>query len=107
MPGGIALSRERLDAALVDLAVASGAVFLPRTEGLVGPIEADARRVTLVQVDRAVTARARVVLVATGLGQVRFEENRLSRASAQRDPGSAPDAWSTLSPTSTIREQSS
>ncbi len=73
LPGGIALSRERLDAALVDLAVASGAVFLPRTEGLVGPIQADARRVALVQVDRAVAARARVVLVATGLGQVRFE----------------------------------
>jgi flavin-dependent dehydrogenase len=73
LPGGIALSRERLDVALVDLAVASGAVFLPQTEGLVGPIQADARRVALVQVDRAVTVRARVVLVATGLGQVRFE----------------------------------
>ena len=59
LPGGIALSRERLDVALVDLAVASGAVFLPQTEGLVGPIQADARRVALVQVDRAVAARAR------------------------------------------------
>ena len=73
MPAGIALSRERLDAALVDLAVASGAVFLPRTEGLVGAIQADARRVALVQVDRAVAASARVVLVATGLGRVGFE----------------------------------
>ncbi len=73
LPGGIALSRERLDLALVDLAVASGAIFLPRTEGLVGPIQADARRVALVQADRTVTAKARVVLVATGLGQVRCE----------------------------------
>ena len=75
LPGGIALSRERLDEALVDLAVASGAVFLPRTEGLLGSVEADARRVTLVHADRAVTttARARVALIATGLGQVRFD----------------------------------
>jgi len=73
LPGGIALSREQLDLALVGQAVASGAIFLSRTEGLVGPILADARRVALVQVDRAVTAKARVVLVATGLGQVRFE----------------------------------
>jgi len=75
LPGGLALSRERLDLALVDLAVASGAIFLPQTVGLVGPIQTGARRVTLVQIDRAVTvkAAARVVLVATGLGQVRFE----------------------------------
>jgi flavin-dependent dehydrogenase len=73
LPGGMALSRERLDDALVDLAVASGAIFLPRTEGLVGQLQADTRRVVLVQHHRAITARARVVLVATGLGQVHFE----------------------------------
>jgi len=85
LPGGIALSRERLDLALVDLAVASGAIFLPRTEGLVGPIQANARRVALVQADRAVTAKARVVLVATGLGQVRFEgESPVRSRSAAR-----------------------
>ncbi len=85
LPGGIALSRERLDGALVDLAVASGAIFLPQTEGLVGPIEADARRVALVQMDRTVTATARVVLVATGLGQVRFEgESPVKSRSAAR-----------------------
>ncbi len=73
MPVGIALSRERLDSALVSLARDAGAVFLPQTEGLVGSLQADTRSVVLVQADRSVTARARVVLAATGLGQVRFE----------------------------------
>jgi flavin-dependent dehydrogenase len=73
LPGGIALSRERLDAALVDVAVAAGAAFLPQTEGLVGAIQADARRVVLIQANKTITARARVVLVATGLGHIRFE----------------------------------
>ena len=42
LPGGKALSRARLDAALVDAAARSGAIFLPQTRGLVGAIEADA-----------------------------------------------------------------
>ena len=72
LPGGMALSRLRFDAALVDAAVASGAMFLPRTEGLVGPVQAETRRVVLVQKGQRVTARSRVVIVATGLGQARF-----------------------------------
>ena len=84
LPGGIALSRERLDQGLVDLAVSSGSVFLPRTEGLLGSIQADARRVTLVHADHLVTttARARVVLIATGLGQVRFDGEPIFKSHA-------------------------
>jgi menaquinone-9 beta-reductase len=101
LPAGLALSRERLDAALVHRAVAAGTVFLSLTEGLVGPIQADARRVALVQVDRAVTAKARVVLVATGLGQVRFVgESPVKNCSAGRSRSGAgcmvdtfPDAY--------------
>ena len=72
LPGGIALSRLQFDAALVNAAVASGATFLPQTEGLIGPVQAEARRVALVQEGQRVTARSRVVIAATGLGQVRF-----------------------------------
>jgi flavin-dependent dehydrogenase len=73
MPGGIALSRERLDAALVNLAVAAGADFLPGTLGLVSSSQAGSRTVVLAQAGRSVRVRARVVLAASGLGQVRFD----------------------------------
>jgi flavin-dependent dehydrogenase len=73
LPGGRALSRARLDAALVDAAVAAGTAFLPATQGLVATVQANTRQILLVQPDRTITAAARVVLVATGLGQARFE----------------------------------
>jgi menaquinone-9 beta-reductase len=73
LPGGVALSRARLDAALVDAAVSSGAAFLGETQGLVAGVGLEARRVLLVRHDRTITAAARVVLIATGLGQPRFE----------------------------------
>jgi flavin-dependent dehydrogenase len=73
LPGGIALSRHRFDAALAGAAVASGATFLQRTEGMVGPVQAKSRRVMLVQEGQSVTALSSVVIVATGLGQARFE----------------------------------
>ena len=73
LPGGMALSRARLDSALVDAAVASGTVFLAETQGVVGPVSSDVRRVTLQHMGRSVTALARVVLVASGLGQAHFE----------------------------------
>jgi flavin-dependent dehydrogenase len=72
LPGGMALSRARFDAALVDAAASSGAIFLAQTEGLIGAIHSDARRVNLMQPGRKITALARVVVIATGLGQARF-----------------------------------
>jgi flavin-dependent dehydrogenase len=83
LPGGRALSRARFDAALVDTAVASGAAFLPESQGLIGPVQAGGRRVVLVQAGRSITATARVVLIATGLGQAPF----------QGDPGVRSHAW--------------
>jgi len=70
LPGGMALSRARLDAALVAAAVASGTVFLPETQGVVGPASSGMRHVLLEHNGHGGTALARVVLVATGLGQV-------------------------------------
>ena len=72
LAGGMALSRATLDAALVAAAVASGTVFLPEAQGVVGPVSSDLRHVLLERAGRKVTALARVVLVATGLGQARF-----------------------------------
>ncbi len=73
----------------MDLAVSSGVCFLPQTEGLVGPIQAGTRRAMLLQANRAEAARARVVLIATGLGQVRFEGKSMlkSRPSARSKIG--------------------
>ncbi|MBV8488082.1 MAG: FAD-dependent monooxygenase, partial [Planctomycetaceae bacterium] len=73
LPGGLALSRSRFDAALARTAVTAGAVFLQETEGLIGPVEAQTRHVVLARKGRRTTVRARVVLIATGLGQVRFD----------------------------------
>jgi menaquinone-9 beta-reductase len=83
LPGGVALSRARFDAALADAAVASGAAFLPESQGFVAPVQGDVRRAVLVQAGRSITATARVVLIATGLGQAPF----------QGDPGVRSRAW--------------
>jgi hypothetical protein len=68
LPGGAALSRERFDAALVDSAVTAGAHFLPLTIAALGPAASDVREVSLAQRGWLVTARAKVVLAADGLG---------------------------------------
>ena len=73
LPGGKALSRERLDLAMVETAVRSGVCFLPQADGMVGALDLETRRVDLTQSQRTVTVHARVVLVATGLGQPRLE----------------------------------
>ncbi|WP_165227333.1 NAD(P)/FAD-dependent oxidoreductase [Aquisphaera insulae] len=86
LPGGTAISRPALDAALAGSAVAVGAGFLDGAEGIIGPAAAGARRVTLVAGSRRVQAEARVVLVATGLGPPRFEEDEGVRSVAS--PGS-------------------
>jgi flavin-dependent dehydrogenase len=82
LPDGMAISRARFDAALVDAAVASGAAFLPESQGLVAPVQAGVRRVILVQAGRSITATARVVLIATGLGQAPFQGDPVVRSHA-------------------------
>ncbi len=68
LPEGKALSRERFDAALVAAAIAEGVDFLPETTASVKDNEEDARPVQLDRHGESVTARARIVLVAAGLG---------------------------------------
>ena len=72
MPEGVALSRARLDAALVDAAIAAGARFLAETHAVVADIRDGTRRVGLTQAGRSIEVAARIVLVATGLGNTRL-----------------------------------
>jgi flavin-dependent dehydrogenase len=68
LPAGAALSRERFDNALVEAATDSGAQFLPKVLARVDAALDATRLVRLEQRGRTITASARVVLVAAGLG---------------------------------------
>ena len=68
LPEGKALSRERFDTALVTAAIAEGVDFLPETTASAREAEDDARPVQLDRQGVSVMARARLVLVAAGLG---------------------------------------
>ena len=94
LPVGIAVSREPLDQALVEFAAASGAVFVPHTEGRIGPVDSSTRLVNLVQGGTRRTLRARVVLVATGLGKIRFADE--SPLECLQSPGSRIGAGCTV-----------
>ena len=77
LPPGLAITRATLDAVLVRAAIAAGCAFLPETTaGVEGEVTADAGRgVTLEQSGRTrVSARARVIVVAAGLGHQALRE---------------------------------
>lgn len=82
LPVGAALSRARLDSALVEATRAAGAPFLPEPRALVEAIEAGTRRVPLVHHGRKVVAAARVVLAAGGLGHRCLEHEPVLRTRA-------------------------
>ena len=69
LPTGAALSRERLDLALVEEATASGVVFLPQTHAVLGSAEAESRRLILRNGSESAEVETRVVLAATGLSE--------------------------------------
>ncbi len=68
IPGWIALSRERMDAALVRTAIAAGCAFLPGVEASVGRMLSARREVTLRSKDVIASASAKLLLAADGLG---------------------------------------
>jgi flavin-dependent dehydrogenase len=68
LAGGVVLSREAFDAALVRAAVAAGAAFLPGTRAALGEESPGGRAVLLHQEAGSHVAFARVVLAADGLG---------------------------------------
>lgn len=73
LPEGVAVSRNRFDAALVEQAIAAGAGFLPETTATLGQLceggQDEWRECWLRHRDREpIQARSRVVLAADGLG---------------------------------------
>jgi 2-polyprenyl-6-methoxyphenol hydroxylase-like FAD-dependent oxidoreductase len=66
--GGVALSREVLDTALVNAAISSGAQFLPETPARLHETRAECRTVQLQRHGVSETVRARLVIAADGLG---------------------------------------
>jgi flavin-dependent dehydrogenase len=69
LPAGVALSRIRLDAALVGAAIDAGSHYLSETQASVESVDINTRRVLLSHHGRTLTVFGRVVLVAAGLGQ--------------------------------------
>ncbi|MGH8581646.1 MAG: NAD(P)/FAD-dependent oxidoreductase, partial [Gammaproteobacteria bacterium] len=67
MPDGVALSREGLDAALVQAAIEAGAAFLPLYHALLGNALPGSRQVVLRRAGVAVPVEGRVILMAAGL----------------------------------------
>ena len=84
VPTGLAVSRPRLDAALVTAATDAGVRFLPETTASVGPASSDNRFVALWQDSVAADVAARVVLVADGLGHPSLTEHAAFRSVAGR-----------------------
>jgi flavin-dependent dehydrogenase len=68
LPAGAVLSRAALDAALVAVAVAAGAAFLPRTRAALGAPTPAGREVTLTENGTTATVSPSLVLAADGLG---------------------------------------
>jgi len=68
LPGGAALSREVLDAALVKEAIACGTHFVPQTSAALESTQPGARLLTLIQKETTVQVKAQVVVAADGLG---------------------------------------
>ena len=90
LPGGIAVSRLRLDAALVEAAIAAGASFLPETSAALGDVfgtGGDERRVVDLRYREGppLEARAKVVLAADGLAHASLREH--AEFSSQIAPG--------------------
>jgi flavin-dependent dehydrogenase len=80
LPEGVAVSRNKFDAALVEQAIAAGADFLPETTATLGSIvdgtDAEWRVCWLRQYDREpIQVRARAVLAADGLGHGSLREH--------------------------------
>ena len=68
IPGGLAISREALDMALIDHAQKAGAVFMPRATAQATSGFSTHREVSVLQDATVLLLRAKVVLVADGLG---------------------------------------
>lgn len=84
LPNYAILSRERLDAALVQAAIDAGAAFLPGTQATLHAVRADRRTVSLRNSEKSNLVNARIVILADGLG------SRLLRATDEFESPAAP-----------------
>ncbi len=100
---GVAVSRRKLDAMLVEAAIAAGADFLPNVRVRVGggDEQAGVRQVICSDTDASMTLQSRTVVVATGLSaDLRVDDQELvmhqspqSRIGAQTTATSYPDHY--------------
>lgn len=95
---GVTLSRERLDAAMLQAAIEAGVQFLDHTQAIVGTETNHARQVILKSVDDERAALSRSIVVAGGLGcrvfaEAEAEDRRVSPSS--RVGGNSPRRRST------------
>lgn len=67
-PEGLAVDRATLDACLVEAAQASGVTFLAPAKARLGPCDQTGRQLTLTTPDESATVHAKIVILATGLG---------------------------------------
>lgn len=95
LPLGAALSRRRLDDALVRAAIAAGAHFLAGSRALLGPSATERREVRLPETGE--TLAARLVVAADGLSGGFVPEEALPRRVMR---GSRLGAWAMLPPAS-------
>jgi flavin-dependent dehydrogenase len=68
LAGGVSLSRERLDAALIEAAIDEGVAFLDQTQAIVEVSQVDACRVNVKSGVARRSLDAKIVVVAGGLG---------------------------------------
>jgi menaquinone-9 beta-reductase len=80
LPGGVSLSREAFDAALIHEAIASGATFLSETNATLELCQQNHREVELTHTNHQCRVKAKIVLAADGLGG-----KLLSKARHERD----------------------
>jgi flavin-dependent dehydrogenase len=81
LPGGVLLSREVFDSALIHAAIAEGTDFLPGARATLEAVTGLTRTLTLTQNGQLVQLQARVVLATDGLGG-----NLLARAGVTEAP---------------------
>ena len=97
LAAGVSLSRARLDAELIQAAIAAGVQFLDDTQALVGEYDAGSRRLELKRTAVAGSASAKVIVIASGLGarvfaQPHSEQRQASRGSRVGAGAVIPDA---------------
>ena len=75
LPGGVAISREILDATLIRAAIAAGVEFLPDVVARIGPDQATSRVVRLQHEGHETCLHARAIIVASGLDGLNLSDS--------------------------------